>query len=425
MWGFVWVLHPDNLMRFADRGPNHTVKFHSSHHDFPCDEIPNGMRSVDQVVRQENEKARRLFAVVSERTDNLAEKFPMVAHRLVDMLPYIENNMIVQLGSPVLSLPVPSGSWSRFQDTTSFFDVETAYSEQQQRHSNAKGGFITLVRSLHLVRCLRDLGRQRLSSHSHCVDKIFMYVGRAALLPRISGFVYDEVAAPAVTQEVSHPDPPATIDEQLASLNLEHKFADNVIVLNEADPGAVINEPETEPIHLLEYNRHPEAFLKALSEGEPLRKCRAALEGAGRKWLLGSGAKVFVHPSQYAQALVAIVEQGIDLRPFHVIVAESFEYHVEACLTDLSYRQGARIKKRRVIDEAPVVGDSGKAAEEASSAPEMDVDTEEDGFPLVEKKTFICMVPRLRNPQSVTQSTTEAHSGGVNPRRICVVALSD
>lgn len=358
MWGFVWVLHPDRVMRLADRGPSHTVRFRSSHHDIPCDLIPNGMRSVSQVVRQENEKVQRLFVDVSRRTDNLAEHFAVAAHRLVDMLPYIENKMIVQLGSPVLSLPVPLGSLSYFQDAASFFDVVDALGNHNRRHSNAAGDVRTLVKSLHLVRCISDLGRQRLQSRSHCVDKIFLYIGRAALLPQISGFMYDEVEAPAVTQEVSHPDPSAIVDEQLASLNLELQQVDNVIALSEADPGAGINEPETEPIHLLEYNRHPEAFRRALSEGEPLRKCRDALEGAGRKWLLGSGAKVFVHPGQYAQVCIAIVEHGISLRPFHVIVAESFEYNVEACLTDLSYRQGARIKKRCVIDEVAVGGDS-------------------------------------------------------------------
>ncbi len=40
-------------------------------------------------------------------------------------------------------------------------------------------------------------------------------------------------------------------------------------------------------------------------------------------------------------------------------------------------------------------------------------------------RTFLCFVRRLRNPDSVNQSTTEAH-GGVNPRRVlATLSMSD
>jgi len=190
-------------------------------------------------------------------------------------------------------------------------------------------------------------------------------------------------------------------------------------------------EMNTEQIYLLEYHRHPEAFRKALCEGPSLQQCRAALEEAGCKWLLASGAKIFVHPQQYAQTLVAVVEQGFELRPFHVIVAESFDYYVEACLADLSYRQGARVKLRTVIHEVAAAADEGTVMPEEEWEEEVSNDSlvnEEQNIPLVIRKTFICAVsaaPRWRNPQSVTQSTTEVHSGGMNPRRICVPSLSD
>lgn len=146
-----------------------------------------------------------------------------------------------------------------------------------------------------------------------------------------------------------------------------------------------------------------------------------------------------MHPSQYAEALVKIVERGVDLRPFHVIVAESFEYNVEACLQDVPYRQGARIRRRSIIHEmsslrvnAPEEMRSTVSEQDGELSAEVPLDeggilasddesrTEDENqhFIWVVNKTFICEAPRFRNPQSVTQSTTEVHGGGVNPRRV-------
>lgn len=257
------------------------------------------------------------------------------------------------------------------------------------------------------------------------------FLGRQNLLAKISGFVLEEVKAPVVIQEVHHDQPPVTIDESLVALHLEHKVADNVMALSaqhaaehrDADPN---NQQGTDRIYLLEFNRHPEAFRKALCEGPPLQQCRTALEQAGCKWLLGSGAKVFVHPHQYAQALVDICERGIDLRPFHVIVAESFQYHVEASLADVPCRQGARVKRHHVLHEvATEVSTAEDAGVQASAESHFDAQgreeaDEDEDIAVVISRTFLCVARRLRNPESVTQSTTEVHSQALNPRRVCL-----
>mmetsp|Transcript_27144 Transcript_27144/g.51106 ORF Transcript_27144/g.51106 Transcript_27144/m.51106 type:complete len:517 (-) Transcript_27144:182-1732(-) len=434
LWGFVWHLSPDIFMRFAGRGPHHTVRSGCRHHDYWCDMNPNGMRAVAQVVQQENAKAKRIFSDVSKHTEDLVHKFSIGAGRLVQMLPEIEKNMILELGCPALSLP-DAPDFPGFHDHASYADCEKALSQHYNRQSEARSALHDLVTRLHIVHCLQgQLSPQRMAGRKHCLDTVLAFLGRASLLPRISGFVCKELEAPPVIDEVQHSEPAAAIDEQMGSMNLEHKLADNLTALNDQDSkgngmGHDANfEVKMEQIHLLEYHRHPEAFRKALCEGPPLQQCRAALEESGCKWLLGSGAKIFVHPHQYSQTLVAIVEQGFELRPFHVIVAESFEYYVEACLSDLSYRQGARVKHRTRLLEVDAAGDEGtvkskewQVFEDSASDEE---DSEEPNIPLVIKKTFICVAPCRRNPQSVTQSTTEVHSGGMNPRRVCVSSFS-
>eukprot|EP00746_Dinoflagellata_sp_MGD_P063612 gnl/MRDRNA2_/MRDRNA2_266887_c0_seq1.p1 gnl/MRDRNA2_/MRDRNA2_266887_c0~~gnl/MRDRNA2_/MRDRNA2_266887_c0_seq1.p1 ORF type:complete len:185 (+),score=27.32 gnl/MRDRNA2_/MRDRNA2_266887_c0_seq1:454-1008(+) len=152
------------------------------------------------------------------------------------------------------------------------------------------------------------------------------------------------------------------------------------------------------------------------------RRSTTAVLRWNRQAATGSGAKIFVHPNQYAQAFLRIVEHGINLRPFHVIVAESFEYHVEACLADVPYRQGARVKNRCVIHE-PAAAEDASTPASAERSLDISESAEEQEIPIVAKRTFICSAPRLRNQQSVTQST-EVHSGGVNPRRACISGSS-
>jgi len=421
-------------MRFASRGPDHTVRSGCKcdcRHGYWCDMERNGKRSVANVVRQENEKARQVFEDLTKQTSAATGKFSIGVDRLVLMLPYIENNLILQVGSPALALQ-DQPTMIAFHDTASHEDCAKVLEQVRDRFWHAQHALRTLVSSIHHIRCLQSLiGRQKLDGRRHCIEKLFAFLGRAHFLPKVSGFVCKEVDAPPVIEEVQHSEPPATINEQMASMHVEHKFADNVSRLHAQglaehvlDTGVNVST-ETEEIHLLEYNRHRESFRKALCEGPPLQQCRSDLVAAGHKYVLGSGAKMFVHPHQYMQTCVAIVEHGFNLRPFHVIAATSFEYHVEACLADLSYRQGARVKRRTVIHEMAAGGDNGSPsfAEDVSDGSEID---DEQELTTVVSKTFICVAPTLRNANSVTQSTTEVHSReGVNPRRVRVAPMGE
>eukprot|EP00438_Fugacium_kawagutii_P014813 Skav234787 [mRNA] locus=scaffold69:69756:70532:+ [translate_table: standard] len=207
-----------------------------------------------------------------------------------------------------------------------------------------------------------------------------------------------------VIQRIEHLEPAAERAPDLAAMQVEHDRIDHVaaqIQANGLDSQQDI-APAEETVYLLHYNRSSERFHQALSGGRALESCRAALEAAGFQWLQDSGAKVFVHPWQFESIMATIVQQDVQLRPHHVIVSESLEHDVEASLSDLPCRDGARVKRRGVL-EATYAGDQSEAEEDLA----MD---------LVADRTFLCAVPRLRASNSVTQSTTEAH-GGLNPRR--------
>ena len=99
-----------------------------------------------------------------------------------------------------------------------------------------------------------------------------------------------------------------------------------------SDMGSTLQEidevDEPEKITIISYSRGPEALLKALLYSDELAPARKALQEAGYNFILPSGAKVFVHPSDYRVAMVelvfrAYVLEEIILRPSSVIVSES------------------------------------------------------------------------------------------------------
>jgi len=401
--------------------------------------------SVAQVLRQENEKANRFFSQLTQQTESFITNFSAAAARLVDLLPVTENYTVLQLSNPALVLSKDQLAIETITSPASHEKCDDAFVRAQQRSHTAQTALRNLVKKIHAARCLHcQMGRQLLHNRRYCVETVFAFLGRTEFLPILSDatFMYEEIEAPPVIQEIEHAEEGASRNEEMAALNVAHKLADNVLQLGHNPPET---QPEAEKIHLLEYNRHPEAFRLALAEGAPLQECRAALESAGHKWLLDSGAKVFVQPWQYAQVAIAIFEQGIHLRPYHVLVAESLEYHVEASLADLSYRQGARVRKRQVFanvdisssqehDEAPSRAAMVRGAvwcatrlrmrprsSEISKDNMPNVESKETvDIPFVTQRTFICEAPYWRNQQSVTQSTTEVHGGGLNPRRVTV-----
>merc|ERR1711959_768597 len=106
----------------------------------------------------------------------------------------------------------------------------------------------------------------------------------------------------------------------------------------------------------------------------------------------------------------------MQLYPYHVIVATTFESDLQDALSCMAYRKRPRekVKHRREIHIQPS-SDETKCQE-----PEADEfsgqETEDKTFyELCCKRTFLCYAPKLKEPDDVVQSTTEFTSGAINP----------
>lgn len=151
---------------------------------------------------------------------------------------------------------------------------------------------------------------------------------------------------------------------------------------------------EYETFYLLKVTRHPDEFKRALHYGEELETVRAAMNEAGYKFQLKSGASVFVPPEHFDAVLELLTP--LALRPYHVIVAETFKPLVYEAVSRLPCRS-----KVKVCADQPIALLNGDVADDV----------------LIVENTFWDVPSRLRKPNAVPQSTTEMHGGGINPRR--------
>lgn len=98
---------------------------------------------------------------------------------------------------------------------------------------------------------------------------------------------------------------------------------------------------------------------------------------------------------------------------FYVVVAESLEYLVEECLAGIGTGVWARIR-----EALPLPNPSDCATIDSQDHLE-ESDSDESLERIVIKRTSLEFerYPNVHNPTWVTQLTTEAHEGGMNPRR--------
>merc|ERR1719247_3004198 len=184
-----------------------------------------------------------------------------------------------------------------------------------------------------------------------------------------------------------------------------------------------------------------ETFRQILLHGKHLQMCRGALEEKGFSFVLPQQALMVVTPEQYNDVRQAL--QGVELHPFHLIVAEQFDYLIEEVLADFPYKRRPRVKdgtagrqELHVLSATPqrqfdvddlsdedtscvLLADETRTAETSAHYPDF-----------IEARTFLCEVPVLKSAASVScQSTTEVHVNvtqssshygyyrGTNPRR--------
>jgi len=225
-----------------------------------------------------------------------------------------------------------------------------------------------------------------------------------------------------IDEHILHPDPPARIEAREAEMVVA--VQETVFFERQLDTlWSATTELEvlgtskmTEQVVVVQFKRCPKELLTALKEGPALRNCRHELEAAGHNCVLPNGDMVFVRPDSYRvimQALTFFERKS----SFSILVAESLEYLVEECIMDVG--KGATAKSRSFL---PISLDSSDNA--VANPSETTLDQEQEYWPIVTSRTFLNTSPSHRNPASVTQSSTEVHRGGLNPRRACITDAS-
>ena len=426
--GYVWAFEPGMPIREAHRGPEHSVRHRPGrrYHDFWCAiSDADGHVPYDFLSRQ----CRQAEALIQKEVDGIRALLPACgtgANRIVALLPKFPGVARQLKSDPELSKPLPCSSVNLPTDFH-FDDVDKAL--HQPRHQaesirlSLRGEIRELCGKIRFLRALQYLVKQTLNGK--CLGMILLFLDSASFLPQsglVVSFAFEDVevkeedsvppqksagnvvqsqsADEEVTQHVQHHEPAAQRDPELTAMQDAQDWADQVAAQIQANgPGAQENAKATEAVYLRQYNRHSERFRQALITAKPLESCRSALDAKGHQWLHESGAKVFVHPWQFELVMASVKQKGWTLRPYHVIVAESLEYYLDVSLSDLPCRDGAGVKKRQALVE-----------------PE---------YALVEERTFLCCIRRLPAPKRFTQSTTEAHGGGLNPRRVQPESISE
>ena len=112
-----------------------------------------------------------------------------------------------------------------------------------------------------------------------------------------------------------------------------------------------------ERIWLLKLNRCPYAVLEALMRGDDLREVRLHLEAYHMQLVIYTGCKVFVWPSQYAQAINALWNYldyaKIKIQSSHMIVSDSVLPNLEACLRPIPSKHRGNVKSKIELTRCP------------------------------------------------------------------------
>jgi len=222
--------------------------------------------------------------------------------------------------------------------------------------------------------------------------------------------------AAAIDERILHLDPPSRIDVQEALAIVAVQEAGFVErLLPTAEPAVrtqLAGESQDglmEQVVVVQFKRCPKELPLALAEGSLLRHYREALEKAGHSWKLLNSDMVFVHPNTYRLTMKAWM--AYEAKPcFSLLFAESLEYLVEESIAGVG--KGAAAKARALLN---FNFDTSDLATASDHEPESD---EPEGWPIVVARTFLDTAPFRRSPASVAQSSTEAHYGGLNPRRV-------
>lgn len=217
--------------------------------------------------------------------------------------------------------------------------------------------------------------------------------------------VTGEVPVQVTDEEVTHHDPAARIDPDVAESQTRADEDEAFAQVVESRLRAPIEPHADSPVvNILTYRSGKgELFRKMLLEDAEFANLRGQLRRRGLRPDLPCGALVLVDPDHYHAVLYNLA--GRELKRYSLIIVESDEYLLNEVLFRLSSKQRPRENRK-----------------ERQRVEFMEA--------FVTKRTFLCAVPTLGVAEAVAQSTTEAqrsdgasssnywaHARGGNPRR--------
>jgi len=232
-----------------------------------------------------------------------------------------------------------------------------------------------------------------------------------------TGHIYSDKPVDAtsnlhVIDVIEHSDPPAIIPKAEAAELVEQHWLSWVQLRDDLEPESLFTRQcdltcETIPkeasgarqfeygekIFLMNMSRIVQDYQSAMHKGRELEPVRTVLQECGHSSCIDPpGAHIFVHPTQYV-AVKGLLE-SIDLKPHHVVVAESLAPLFFDALNSLPSKKHVRIRRMSAM---AIVSDDG------------------DDLILVERTFFRERLSHIISPRSVTESTTIAR-GVRNPR---------
>jgi hypothetical protein len=135
---------------------------------------------------------------------------------------------------------------------------------------------------------------------------------------------------------------------------------------NDAQPGSPTRK--LEPLIQISFSRYPVELRDALQNGRLLVPVWDRLKNAGYSHVLNSGAKVVCAVNQY-EAVCACVNANPDVRPYHVLVAQSYRDILFKTIWQLCRsRRGVRVKHETVVGAVPSAGGSSDQSSRSMAA---------------------------------------------------------
>lgn len=286
-----------------------------------------------------------------------------------------------------------------------------------------------------------------------CYDELALDISIPSFISEMKRGESLSAATASVIEEISHELPSGQVEppaEQRHEAALEfqaaEEWASNVeYLLHGPRTFHVVEDSSVAPerVHLLQFGGGDGELLRdSLLHGPQFLPHRAAMENAGQSCQDPSKAIVLVRPEQYSNVRRALI--SFELRPYNVVLTESFEHMLREVLSAIPCRRRPS-EKTRSRQEILVAGMQQVVATIIANIScrhrrrDAAILPADFGSMFDVRRSFICEAPHLREAFSVIQSTTEAvdtetdlrandmeqeassyftHFRGTNPRRV-------